>query len=76
MCEPDELVGRVAHRGEDADDAVARLVRADEPLRDRFEPLRPRDRRAAELHHDGAGVRRALVGRDLRNRLICGLHHR
>ena len=72
----EQLVRRVAHRREDADDAVARLSRVDEPLRDALQALGARHRGAAELHHDGPGVRRPLVARDLRKRLINGLGHR
>ena len=47
--ELDEVVGRRAHRREDADDVVPRLACGNEPLRDRLQPLRPLDGRAAEL---------------------------
>ena len=54
MGERDELVGRVAHRREDGDDAAAFLLRGDDPPRDGLEPLRVADGRAAELHHERA----------------------
>ena len=44
--EPDEVVGRVAHRREDGDDAVPGLAGRDEPLGDRLQTLDVRDRRA------------------------------
>ena len=50
----DEVVGRVAHRREDGDDALALLARGDDPLRDRLQPLGVGDRRAAELHDERA----------------------
>ena len=56
--EVEELVGRVPHRGEDADDAVPRLAHRDESARDVLDLLRVADRRTAELHHDGAALRR------------------
>ena len=50
--EVDQLVGRVAHRREHADDAVPLLARGDEPRGDALELLRIADRGAAELQHD------------------------
>ena len=64
--EVDQLVGRVAHRREDGDDAAAFLLRRDDPPGDRLQPLRVADRRAAELHHERADallvVRGAIPG--------------
>ena len=65
MREGDQLVRRLPHRGEDADDAVPGLARRDEPARDRLDLLRVGDRRAAELHHDGAEVGGGVVAGDL-----------
>ena len=59
--EVEQLVGRVAHRREHADDAVAGLARGHEPPRDLLDLLGVGDRGAAELHHDGA--RRASSAR-------------
>ena len=72
----EQLVGRVAHRREDADDPVARLARLDEAPRHGLQPLGARDRGPAEFHDHGPGVRSAFVARDLRDRLINGLGHR
>ena len=52
--ERDQVVGRVAHRREDGDDALALLARGDDPLGDGLEPLGVGDRRAAELHDERA----------------------
>ena len=55
MREPDQLVGRLAHRGEHRDDLRARLVRGDEPLGDALQLVGVADRGAAELHDDEPG---------------------
>ena len=73
--EVEQLVGRAAHRGEDADDAVTRLARGDEPRGDALQLLRVADRRAAELHHDRAEMRRLGVRVDGRDRLVLGRGH-
>ena len=52
----EELVRRVAHRGEDTDDAVAPLAGGDEPAGDALELLGVAHRGAAELHHDRAAL--------------------
>ena len=71
-----QLVGGVAHRRDDDDHVVAGPTRSHDAVGDGLDPLDGSDGRAAELHHDGAGVRLALVGRNLRDRLICSLRHR
>ncbi len=53
--EPDQLVRRLAHRRQDADDFRARLVGGDEPLRDALQLVGVADRGAPELHHQEAG---------------------
>ena len=74
--EVEQLVGRVAHRGEHADDAVARLARGDEPRATRLQLLRVADRGAAELHHDGARAAGGVGVRvDGRNGLVLGRGH-
>ena len=50
--EVDELVGGVAHRGDDHDDVVPRVLRVDYSLCDAFDAGRVRNGRAAELLHD------------------------
>ena len=50
----DQVVGRPAHRREDADDVVSGLARGHEPPRDRLQPLRAGDRGTAELLDDEA----------------------
>ena len=52
MGQIDEVVGRPAHRREDADDVVARVARRHEPARNRLQPLRTRDGCATELLDD------------------------
>ena len=47
--EVDQVVGRPTHRGQNADDVVPRVARGHQPPRDRLQPLRPFDRRPAEL---------------------------
>ncbi len=51
----DQLVGRLAARGEHGDDLLALLARLDDPARGALDALGVGDGRAAELHHDGAG---------------------
>ena len=71
----DELVGRVAHRREHADDAVALLARGDEPPDDAQQPLDVAHRRAAELHRRRCCSRSALR-RDRRHGLEIRSRHR
>ena len=52
MRQVDQVVGRPAHRREDADDVVPRVARRNEPPRDRLQPFRPGDGCAAELLDD------------------------
>ena len=73
--EVEQLVGRVPHRGEDADDAVALLARGDEACGDALQLVRVGDRGAAELHHDRAEMRRLRVGVDRRDGLVLGRGH-
>ena len=49
-----QLVGGVAHRGDDHDDVVARPAGVDDPLGDPLDAGRVRDRRSAVLLHDNA----------------------
>ena len=72
--EVEQLVGRVPHRREDADDAVRRLARRDQSPRHVLDHLRVGERRAAELHHDGAGLR--LSSEDGRDRFVLDRRHR
>ena len=65
MREADQLVGRVAHRREDADDLAPGLARRDEALRDLLQLLGVGHRRAAELHDNEPGCAwRVLDGRE------------
>ncbi len=73
--EVEQLVGRVPHRGQDADDAMALLARGDEPRSDALQLVRVTDGGAAELHHDGADMRRLGVRVDGRNGLVLGRGH-
>src|SRR4029079_1296206 len=73
--ETDELVRRVAHRGENADDAPALLTGPHEPAGDLFDLLRVADRRAAELHHGDVATALDGVGRELRDRLVFRRRH-
>ena len=73
--EVEQLVGRVPHGGEDADDAVALLARGDEPCRDALQLVRVADGGAAELHHDRAEMGRFRVGVDRGNGLVVGHGH-
>ena len=75
VCEPDELVGRVAHRGEHGDDSVPCLAGGDEPLGDRSQAVDVRDRRPAELHHDGAGARSRRLLCEGRESLVVRRRH-
>ena len=75
VSEVEQLVGRVAHRREDADDAVALLARGDEARGDALQLLRVADGGAAELHHDRAELRRLRVGVDRRNGFVLGRGH-
>ena len=80
LGELEQLVGRVPHRGEDADDAMAFLARGDEPRGDPLQLHRVGDGGAAELHHHGAELRRAELRRlgvrvDRRNGLVLGRGH-
>ena len=56
MGEIDQAVGRLAHRGDGADDPQAALLGVDEPPRHVLDLVGIGDRRAAELHHDGVEV--------------------
>ena len=73
--EVEQLVGRVPHRREDADDAMPVLACGDEPRGHALQLLGVADGRAAELHHDRAEVRRLRVGVDRRNDLVVGRRH-
>ena len=68
----EQLVGRVAHRREDADDALARFARGDEPRCDALQLLGVGDRGATELEHEraerAARVRRRRRPERLRTR--------
>ena len=75
MGEIEQLVGRVAHRREDADDAVPFVTGGDEPRGDALQLLRVADGGAAELHHDRAEVRGLRVGIDCRNGFVLGRGH-
>ena len=75
MREIEQLVGRVAHRREDADDAVPFVTRGDEPRRDALQLLGVADGGAAELHHHRAEVGRLRVGVDRRNGFVLGRSH-
>jgi hypothetical protein len=66
----------MAHRGEDADDAMALLARGDEPRRDPLQLLRVADGGAAELEHERAAGRRLGVRIDRRNGFVLGRGHR
>jgi hypothetical protein len=57
----DQVVGRVAHRGEDGDDAVPRLSRRSAAACDRTQLLGVGDRRPAELHHHQTGRRGGVL---------------
>src|SRR5207253_9303693 len=75
MRERDELVRRVAHRGENTHDAVSALAGRDEAPRDSFEAVGTCDRSAAELHDDRYTVRRALVCGDRGDGLVGRFRH-
>src|SRR4029079_19426246 len=60
--EANELVGRVAHRREDGDDACPPPVGGHDPCGNILQLLRVADGRAAELHHDGAGAGGRVAG--------------
>ena len=51
----EELVGRVAHRADDDDELRAGCPLAGDPPGDALDPVRPGDRRAAELLDDEGG---------------------
>ncbi len=68
--EVEQLVGRVAHRREHADDAASVLAGGDEAARDGLESFGVGDGRAAELHHHGAELRGALGRRDRGKRAV------
>ena len=76
MRQVDEVVGRPAHRREDADDVVPRVARRNEPPRDRLQPFRPGDGCAAELLDDethGETLPASTLGlRRIEMRLSCG----
>ena len=74
--EVEQLVGRVAHRGEDADDAMPVLACGHEPRRDALQPLGVADGGAAELEHERAAGRRLGVRIDRRNGFVLGRGHR
>ena len=54
LGEVEQLVGRVAHRGDDDDDVVAGLAGGDDPLGDPLDAVGVGDRGAAVLLHDQA----------------------
>jgi hypothetical protein len=73
--EVEQLVGRATHRREDGDDTRAAFTRRHQAACDALELLRIRDGGAAELHHDGAEMRRGVVPLDGWNRLVVrGCH--
>ncbi len=77
MREPDQLVGRVAHRREDADDTPALLAGTrTRPARDLLDLLRVGDGAAIELHHHEVGAICRCVGCDLRHRFVVRGRHR
>ena len=71
----EQLVRRVAHRREDADDAVPLVARCDQPRRDSLQLLRVADRGAAELEHERAARGRLGVRVDGRNGFVLGRGH-
>ena len=73
--EVEQLVGRVPHRREHADDAVALLTGGDEPCRDALQLLGVADGGAAELHHDRAEAGSLRIGVDRRNGFVLGRGH-
>ena len=73
--EIEQLVGRVPHRREDADDAVPFVTGGDEPRGDALQLLGVADGGAAELHHDRAEVRGLRIGVDCRNGFVLGRGH-
>ena len=73
--EVEQLVRRVAHRREDADDAMPFLACGDEPRRDALQLLRIAHRRAAELEHERAAGRRLGIRVDRRNGFVLGRGH-
>src|SRR5207245_6952923 len=72
---PDQLVGRVAHRRKDPDDAVPGLASRREPACDVLDLLRVGDGGAAELHHDEIAAARRGVGGDGGNRFVLRGRH-
>ena len=75
MREPDQLVGRVAHRREDADDPVAGLAGGDQSPGDLLDLLHVADRRAAELLHQEVDAANRRVGGELRNLFVLADGH-
>ena len=73
--EIEQLVGRVPHRREDADDAVPFVTGGDETSGDALQLLRVADGGAAELHHDRAEVGGLRVGIDRRDGFVLGRGH-
>jgi hypothetical protein len=71
----EQLVGRVPHRGEDADHAIALLTCGDETSCDPLQAVRVADRRAPELHHHRAALTGLGVGVDRRDGFVLGRGH-
>ena len=70
-----QLVRRVAHCREDADNAVSFVTGGDEPGSDALQLLGVADGGAAELHHDRAEVRGLRIGIDCGDGFVLGRGH-
>src|SRR5256885_5482044 len=75
VCEPDQVVGRVAHRRQDADDALPALAGGDKPARDLLDLLSVADRCAAELHDERVSRRCGGVAFDRGNGFVADGRH-
>ena len=72
--QPEQLVGRVAHRRDDDDEVVAGRALAGDPPGDPLDPVGVGDRRATELLDDeGGGHRRGILPCASRPRARPGL---
>ena len=72
--ERDQVVRRVAHRGQHRHDAAARLPGGHDPSANRLQLLDVGDGAATELHHDRAQMQRRLAG-NRGNGLVLGRGH-